>query len=68
MEPPIALTYTPVLSLERVRIAFLIAALNELDLMMFDVGNAYLDAVTTEKIYTRAGLEFGDDQGKLIVI
>ena len=35
---------------------------------MFDIGNAYLNAKTTEKLYTRAGPEFGADEGKLCII
>jgi hypothetical protein len=41
-ETPPALTYSSVVTRESVRIAFTMAALNDLDLMMFDVGNAYL--------------------------
>jgi Reverse transcriptase (RNA-dependent DNA polymerase) len=37
--------------------------------MMFDVGNAYLNAKTTEKLYCYAGKEFGNnEEGKLIII
>jgi hypothetical protein len=37
--------------------------------MMFDVGNAYLNAATTEKLYTVAGEEFGpDEEGKIMII
>jgi hypothetical protein len=39
-ETPPALTYLSVVTRESVRIAFVIAALNWLDLMMFNVGNA----------------------------
>jgi Reverse transcriptase (RNA-dependent DNA polymerase) len=36
---------------------------------MFDVGNAYLNALTTEKLYCYAGKEFGaDEEGKLMII
>jgi hypothetical protein len=36
------LTYSSVVTRDSVRIAFLIAALNELDILATDVGNAYL--------------------------
>ena len=50
-------------------IAFLIAALNDLDVKMFDVSGAYLYAPTTEKIYTIAGIEFGEEnKGKTLII
>ena len=78
VEPPVTLTYSSVVSRKRkrkrervcvcVRITFLIAALNDLDTVMFDIGNAYLNTKTTEKLYTYAGPEFGDDAGKLCVI
>ena len=67
--PPSTLTYSSVVSRESIRIAFLIAALNDLDVLMFDVGNAYLNASTTEKLYTIAGKEFGsEDEGKIMII
>jgi hypothetical protein len=34
---------------------------------MFDVGNAYLNADTTERLYTYAGTEFGDNKGCLLI-
>jgi Reverse transcriptase (RNA-dependent DNA polymerase) len=47
----------------------MIAALNDLGIVMFDVGNAYLNAKTTEKLYCYAGKEFGqDEEGKLMII
>ena len=42
--------------------------MNEIDVSMFDIGNAYLTAPTTEKLYTYAGPEFGEDEGKLCII
>jgi Reverse transcriptase (RNA-dependent DNA polymerase) len=37
--------------------------------MMFNVGDAYLNALTTEKLYCYAGKEFGaDEEGKLMII
>jgi hypothetical protein len=67
-ETPPAWTYSSVVTRESVRIAFVIAALNGLDLMMFDVVNAYLNALTTEKLYCYAGKEFGaEEEGKLII-
>jgi hypothetical protein len=50
-DTPSTLTYSSVVSCESVRIAFTIAALNDLEVMMFDVRNAYLNANTTEKLY-----------------
>ena len=33
-----------------------------------DVGNAYLEAYTTEKVYVIAGGEFGDKEGHVFII
>ncbi len=43
METPVALCYSSVVSRDSVRIAFLIAALNDLDIFACDLGNAYLN-------------------------
>lgn len=67
-EEPTALTYSSVVSRESVRIAFLLAALNDLKVMTADVGNAYLNAPCREKIWTVAGIEFGSDAGTVMFI
>ena len=41
-------------------ISFLLAALNDCEILTGDIGNVYLNAFTTEKIYYRAGLEWGE--------
>jgi hypothetical protein len=53
-------------SRDSVRIAFLSAALNNLDIMACDVSNAYLNAPCREKIWFVAGPEFGSRQGQVI--
>ena len=55
---PASVTYSSVVSRDSVRIAFIIAALNDLDIMSADIGNAYLNAPKKEKIWTVAGHEF----------
>jgi len=68
-EAPNSITYSSVVSRDSVRIMFLVAALNDLDIWMSDVGNAYLNAPPREKVYTTAGPEFGpEDEGKLVII
>jgi hypothetical protein len=59
-DPPACITNASVVSQESVRIAFLIAALNDLDVLSADIGNAYLNARAREKIYVICGPEFGD--------
>jgi len=47
---------------------FLIAALNDLQLLLADIGNAYLNAPNREKAYAIAGKEFGSHAGERVVI
>jgi shikimate kinase len=50
------------------RIAFLLAALNNIDILVADIRNAYLQAPCREKIHTTAGPEFGpNQQGQTVV-
>jgi hypothetical protein len=58
-DPPMSLTYSSVVSCESVRLEFLIAALNDIEILAADIGNAYLTAYTKEKVHTKCGLEFG---------
>jgi len=67
-EAPSSSTYSSVVSRESVRIAFLVAALNDLEVFAADIGNAYLNAPCREKIWTRAGKEFGSDEGCIMII
>ncbi len=46
----------------------LLAELNGLKVEAADVGNAYLEAYTKEKVYIVAGPEFGDRQGHVLII
>ena len=61
-------TYAGVVSRESVRIAFLYAALNDLDILAADCEGAYLNAPTREKLHTTCGPEFGADAGKTAII
>jgi hypothetical protein len=67
-DPPPFLTSSTVVSRDSVRIGFLLAALNNLDLVSIDIGNAYLQAKTKERVYTIAGPEFGELQGQKVII
>jgi hypothetical protein len=49
-EPPASITYSSVVSRDSVRLAFLISALNNLNIMACDVGNAYLNAPCRKKV------------------
>jgi hypothetical protein len=63
-------TYLSVVSRDSttMRLAFLIAALNGLNLQACDVGNAYLNAECRENMLFAAGPEFGEHQGKVIIV
>ena len=63
-EPPAAITYASVVSRESVRIAFMLAALNDLDVSCADATNAYLNAPAAELCWTTLGPEFGRNAGK----
>ena len=67
-DPPAAITYSSVVARDSVRIAFTIAAMNDLDIMACDIGNAYLNAPCREKIWCVAGREFGSDCGKVLKV
>ena len=56
---PIGSTFTGVVSRESVRIAFMYAALNDLQVFVADIHNAYLQAPSSQKDYVVCGPEFG---------
>jgi hypothetical protein len=59
-ETPVAMTYSSVVSRDSIRIAFLLAGLNDLKICAANIGNSYLNAPCKErKIWTVAGLELG---------
>ncbi len=65
---PVESVYSSVVSLRGVRICAFLAELNDLDLWAADVGNAYLEALTKEKVYIIAGPEFGEREGHTLII
>ena len=67
-DPPSSMTYASVVSWDSVRIAFLIAALNDLNILAGDIQNAYLHAGTKEKLFFYAGDEWKSDKDKVVVI
>ena len=67
-ETPSSITYSSVVSRDSVRIAFLYAALNGLKVFACDIQNAYLTEKCREKVWYRAGPEFGADEGKIMLI
>ena len=67
-ELPAESVYLSVVSLRSVRIIAFLAELNGLLLWATDVGNAYIESFTSEKVYVIAGEEFGDLEGHTLVI
>jgi hypothetical protein len=67
-EAPATITYARVVSRETVRIALMLAALNDLQVKAGDVLNAYITAPVKEKVWTILGPEFGNDSGKSAII
>jgi hypothetical protein len=69
MEPTKEITFASVVSRDSIRIAFLVAALNDLEVLSADISGAYLNAKVAEKVYTLAGKEFGPEkEGRIVVI
>ena len=67
-ETPIDSVYSGVVSLKSVRLIAFIAELNGLDTWSTDIGSAYLEAETKEKVCIIAGPEFGELMGHLLII
>ena len=67
-DPPSSMTYASVVSRETVRIAFLIAALNDLRILTGYIQNAYLNAHKKKKIYFKAGVKWKHNKGRVIII
>jgi len=67
-ETPVDSVYSSVVSLQGIRTVTFLSELNGLSLWGTDIGNAYLESVTKEKIYFIAGHEFGPLQGHTLII
>ena len=49
-------------------ICLFIGELDDMEPCATDIGNAYLEALTKEKFFIRAGQEFGDLKGHMFII
>ena len=65
---PMETVYSGVVSIRNLRLAMFLAELNNLELWGADVGNAYLQALTREKLYIVGGPEFEELQGHVLVM
>ena len=67
-DTPIESVYSGVVSLRGLRTIIFLGELNDIEPWATDIGNAYLEATTTEKVCIRAGSEFGGLEGHLLLI
>ena len=67
-DPPTSLTYASVVSRESVRLALLIAGLNDLEVWSADIEGAYLQAPCSEKLYMLATDEFKEEKGCVFIV
>jgi hypothetical protein len=65
---PLDSVYSGVVSLRGLRLLVFLAELNGLETWATDIGNAYLEAETLEKVFIIAGPEFGEREGHCLVI
>jgi Reverse transcriptase (RNA-dependent DNA polymerase) len=68
MTPPGCDAYLLVVSFRTLRLAVLLGELNSLNLMVGDVTSAYLMVMTKELIFFKAGPEFMEKEGHLMII
>jgi hypothetical protein len=68
-DTPGSITYLSFVLRDSARLAFLIARLNDLDVLTAgDVTNTYLNAKCREKIWFEGGIETGEDKGKVLIV
>ena len=67
-DTPVDSVYSSVVSLRGIRLLTFIAELNKCKVWATDIGNAYLESHTKEKVYIVAGSEFGDREGCTLII
>jgi hypothetical protein len=67
-DTPLESVYSGVVALRGLRTCIFLGELNNTAPWATDIGNAYLEAKTTEKVCIKAGPEFGELQGNLLII
>jgi hypothetical protein len=67
-QAPATIIYASVVSRETMRLALTFASLNDLEVKVGNVMNAYITAPVMEKVWTILGPKFGHDSGKSAVI
>ena len=64
---PVENIYSGVVSLRNLRVVIFLGKLNNLDIWGADIGNAYLEAFTNEKLYIVAGPELQEFEGYILI-
>ena len=64
---PLENIYSGVVSMRNLRLLIFPGKLNNLDLWGGDIGNAYIEAFTDEKLYIVAGPEFQELEGYILI-
>ena len=64
---PVENIYSGVVSLRHLRLVVFLGELNNLELWGADIGNAYLEAYTHEKLFIIAGPEFEELEGFILI-
>ena len=67
-EIPVDSVHSGVVSLREIRLVLFLAELNQIPIWGADIGNAYLEAMTKEKLYIIGGPEFGDLKSHALII
>jgi hypothetical protein len=65
---PATITFANIVLSETVRIALMLAGINDLQVKGSDIENAYITAPCTEKIWTVLWAEFGSDARKTAIM
>ena len=65
---PVDSVYSGLVSLRGIQLIIFLAELNGLEVWATDIGNAYLEALTSEKVCIIAGPEFGNLEGHVLII
>lgn len=65
-DTPVESVYSGVFSLRGVRLVIFLAELNGFEVYQMDIGSAYLEAYTKEKVYVIGGPELGKLEGHIL--
>jgi hypothetical protein len=60
--------YSGVIGMDSVCLSFALASMHDLDVCVGDVGNAFLYGKTKEKVAIKAGPEFGEHGGNILIV